>query len=648
MDDTKASPDLGQASPRAANSALASDESASLHPRRASRGVARSGDPSPSPLPNETGRGIGPAAGGASSVVRTDAATFEVVKNSLYAVAEEMKVVLAKTAYSPILKVAGDYSCGVFDARGDMVAQGPDLPVHLGSMPDAVRAVTAAWGEDIGPGDVFIHNDPYFGGSHLPDVNVVTPAFAGNDGGETLLGFCCVRAHWPDVGSATPGSYGAVTEIYGEGLRLPPVRIQRAGVVNRDVEDIIFANVRTPAERRGDLRAQIAANRRACDRLAALAAKYGTEDLARIMQEVMRYSETMMRGLLRALPDGEGSFEDFCDGDGILVPGASRDETFGIRLRVRKRGDRVSVDFTGSDPQVPGPMNAPLSVTASGVFTAIKMAVDARGVVPPNSGAWRAVELAAPEGTVVNATYPAPVVYANHEIAHRVCDMVFGALASFMPDRVMACSQGTSAVLTLGGVDYRTGERYVSYETVKGGFGARPDRDGINTIASGIANTMNTPAEVIEMSFPVRVESYALRPDSGGAGRFRGGLGARRTWRILERDTRATVCCERTKSAPFGIAGGAAGAPARISVIEPDGTERVLNSKGSFDAPAGSLVVFDVPGSGGYGPPAERDPVRLREDLRDGYVTPGGARRDYGVEVPGAGAPGTGARDETA
>ena len=189
-------------------------------------------------------------------------------------------------------------------------------------------------------------------------------------------------------------------------------------------------------------------------------------------------------------------------------------------------------------------------------------------------------------------------------------------------------------MLTLGGVDYRTGERYVSYETVKGGFGARPDRDGINAIASGISNTMNTPVEIIEMSFPVRVEEYVLRPDSGGAGRYRGGLGARRTWRILDRDTRATVCCERTKSAPFGIAGGAAGAPARISVVEPHGAERVLNSKGSFDAPAGSLVVFDVPGSGGYGPPGERDPESLREDLRDGYVTPEGAERDYGVEVP--------------
>ncbi|MCY3980236.1 MAG: hydantoinase B/oxoprolinase family protein [Alphaproteobacteria bacterium] len=559
-----------------------------------------------------------------AAATKTDAATFEVVKNSLYAVAAEMKVVLAKTAYSPILKAAGDYSCGVFDDRGEMVAQGPDLPIHLGSMPDAVRAVVRAW-EEIEPGDVFVHNDPYFGGSHLPDVNVVSPAFV--DG--ALLGFCCVRAHWPDIGSATPGSYGAVTDIYGEGLRLPPVRIHRGGVVNRDVEDMIFANVRTPDERRGDLRAQIAANRRASERLAALAGKYGAGTLRRIMQEVMDYSEAMMRTLLRDIPDGEGAFEDFCDGDGIA--GSHQDETFDIRLRIIKQGDGVRVDFEGSDPQVAGPMNAPLSVTASGVFAALKMVIDSAGVVPPNSGAWRPVKVLAPEGSVVNAQYPAPVVYANHEMSHRICDMVFGALAVLVPDRVMACSQGTSAVLTLGGTDYRTGERYVSYETIKGGFGARPDRDGISAVASGISNTMNTPVELIEMSFPVRVESYELRPDSGGAGRWRGGLGTRRTWRILERDAHAAVCCERTKSPPFGIEGGAAGAPARISVVDPDGTERLLNSKGSFEAPAGALVVFDVPGSGGYGPPAERDPARLREDLADGYVTPEGARRDYGA-----------------
>lgn len=559
-------------------------------------------------------------------VLSTDPATFEVVKNALLSAAEEMKIVLAKTAYSPLLKVAGDYSCGIFDDRGQMVAQGPDLPIHLGSMPDAVKAVIAAHTR-FQPGDVFIHNDPYFGGSHLPDINVIAPAFHER----TLLGFTCVRAHWPDVGSATPGSYGAVTEIYGEGLRLPPVRLCFDGEMNPDVEAIIFANVRTPEERRGDLRAQIAANRRAEQRLQALARKYGAEALLAIMQEVLDYSETMMRKALAALPDGESSFEDFCDGDGVVEAGDTEDRPFTIRMRVEKKGDTLKVDFTDTDPQVPGPMNAPLSVSKSGVLCAVKMIADPHSLIPPNSGCWRAIEVTAPEGSVVNATLPSPVVYANHEMSHRTAEMVFGAMASFAPDNVMACSQGTSAVLTLGGVDYRTGERYVSYETIKGGFGARPNKDGINCVASTISNTMNTPIEVLEMSFPVRVERYEVLPDSGGAGRFRGGCGSRRVWRVLGNETRAAVCCERTKSPPFGVLGGKAGAPARISLVDPDGRETVLNSKGGFTAGPGSLIVFDVPGSGGYGLPSERDRKAIEADLRDGYVTPEAARRDYGL-----------------
>lgn len=555
-----------------------------------------------------------------------DAATFEVVKNALYGAAEEMKVVLAKTAYSPLLKVAGDYSCGLFDVHGEMVAQGPDLPIHLGSMPLAVKAVIEAWKTFV-PGDVFIHNDPYFGGSHLPDVNVVTPAFHAG----TLLGFACVRAHWPDIGSATPGSYGATTEIYGEGLRLPPVRLAAAGVPNRDVEDIIFTNVRTPAERRGDMRAQIAANHRGVTRLAELAARHGIERLLHIMREVMDYSERMMRAMLRDLPDGTAEFEDVCDGDGVLEPGETDDRPFTVRMRVTKHGDELCVDFAGTDPQVPGPMNAPLAVTASGIYTALKMIADPRDQIPPNSGCWRPVRIAAEPGTVVNAVLPAPVVYANHEMSHRVCDMLFGALATLVPDRVMTCSQGTSAVLTLGGVDYRTGARYVSYETLKGGFGARPTKDGINAISSGIANTMNTPIEVLEASFPVRVERYAIVPDSGGAGRYRGGCGTERVWRVLERPSQASVCCERTRSAPFGLAGGLAGAPARVTLVSPDGSERPLVSKGPFAAPAGSSIVLRAPGSGGYGPPAERDPERLRDDVVNGYVSADAAVRDYGV-----------------
>ena len=442
----------------------------------------------------------------------SDPATFEIVKNSFYKIAEEMRVVLAKTAYSPLLKSAGDYSCGVFDARGEMVAQGPDLPIHLGSMPDAVRAVVAAFAADVHDGDVFLHNDPYFGGSHLPDVNVVRPAF--HEG--RLLGYACLRAHWPDVGSATPGSYGAVTEIFGEGLRLPPLRLFNRGALNVDLEKIILANVRTPDERKGDLGAQLAATLRATVRLKALAERYGSGAVIGYMTQVMDYSDRLMRAALTDLPDGEGAFEDFCDGDGIADDDKGRDAQFRIRLSVKKTGDRLIVDFAGTDPQVKGPMNAPLSVTASGVFCGLKTAVDPNNLIPPNSGCWRSIEIRARKGSVVNAEFPAPVVYANHEMSHRVADMVMGALASFLPRQVMACSQGTSAILTLGGVDPRSGRHYVSYETVKGGYGARPNKDGINCIASGISNTMNTPVEIMETAFPVRIERYEVNPDSGG------------------------------------------------------------------------------------------------------------------------------------
>ena len=557
----------------------------------------------------------------------SDPATFVVIKNSLYAAAEEMKVVLAKTAYSPILKVAGDYSCGIFDISGQMVAQGPDLPIHLGSMPDAVKAVVSAF-ETFEEGDVFIHNDPYFGGSHLPDVNVVSPAFY-ND---KLIGFACIRAHWPDVGSASPGSYGAVTEIYGEGLRLPPVKLYSKGLLNKDVDAIIFANVRTPDERRGDLGAQIAANRRATERLGALADKYGVDILVATMAEVLNYSEKMMRTLLARLPDGKSTFEDFCDGDGVIEEGDAEDQTFQIKMTVEKTGEHISVDFSGTDDAVSGPMNAPLSVTASGVFCALKTIIDPDGLIPPNSGCWRTITVSAPKGCVLNAEFPSPVVYANHEISHRVCDMTFGAVAEFWPDNTMACSQGTSAVVTFGGEDPRNKQRYVSYETIKGGFGARPNKDGINAIASGISNTMNTPIEILEMSFPVRVDEYVLVTDSGGAGRFRGGLGASRTWTVLDHKARASACLERTKSAPFGLSGGKPGLAAKIWTEAPNGDKGIAPGKGGFDVPNGGQIHLRVPGSGGFGDPSERDINAIKEDVLDGYISEEAAETHYGVK----------------
>ena len=562
---------------------------------------------------------------------KSDPATFEIVKNSLYKIAEEMRVVLAKTAYSPLLKSAGDYSCGVFDARGEMVAQGPDLPIHLGSMPDAVRAVVARFATDVHDGDVFVHNDPYFGGSHLPDVNVVRPAF--QDG--NLLGYTCLRAHWPDIGSATPGSYGAVTQIFGEGLRIPPLRLISRGILNVDLENLVFANVRTPDERKGDLGAQLAATLRATERLNALAQRYGNVEVIGYMAQVMDYSERLMRAALMDLPDGEGSFEDFCDGDGIADDASGTDARFRIKLSVKKTADRLIVDFAGTDPQVKGPMNAPLSVTASGVYCGLKTAVDPNNLIPPNSGCWRTIEIRAPKGSVVNAEFPAPVVYANHEMSHRVADMLMGALVNFLPEQVMACSQGTSAILTLGGVDPRNGRHYVSYETIKGGFGARPNKDGINCIASGISNTMNTPVEVLEMAFPVRVERYEVNPDSGGAGRYRGGCGARRVWRMLEgADATGALCMERMTSPPFGLRGGSAGAAAVVTLTTPDGITRSLPSKGAFAAPAGSMIDMLTPGSGGFGWATERNSSSIGRDLLDGYVSASAATRDYGITEP--------------
>ncbi|MEF2074057.1 hydantoinase B/oxoprolinase family protein [Consotaella aegiceratis] len=562
-----------------------------------------------------------------SADLGVDAARFEIVKNALLAAAEEMKIVLAKTAYSPLLKSAGDYSCGIFDAKGNMVAQGPDLPVHLGSMPDAVRSVVAAFPQPAA-GDVYIHNDPYHGGSHLPDVNVVMPAFFG----DTLLGYGCVRAHWPDIGSATPGSYGAVNEIYGEGLRMPPVRIYANGEPDPNVEALIFANVRAPSERVGDLRAQVAANRRAVTRMQGLADKYGADQLLAIMDRILDYSETMMRAALRNIADGTSILEDTIDGDGILEPGEIEDAQFRVKVSITKTGDHIVIDFDGSDGRVSGPMNSPLTVTRSGVYAALKMILDPNSLIPPNSGAWRPVEVLAPKGCVVNAQEPAAVTYANHEMSVRIGDMIFAAMFKLAPGNVPAGSHGTGGVVVFGGSDYRTDETFISYEVTKGGFGARPTMDGMNAVSTPIGNMMNTPVEILEMSFPLRVEEYALVPDSGGAGKWRGGLGVKRLWRVLKRDVHCATCADRTMTPPFGLDGGQPGATGKIQLELPDGTMQPVRGKGAFIAPAESILHFYVAGAGGYGAAGERDRALIRRDIEAGYVTPAAAARDYGED----------------
>ena len=303
----------------------------------------------------------------------------------------------------------------------------------------------------------------------------------------------------------------------------------------------------------------------------------------------------------------------------------------------RSRGTLIARESSPSLLAIAALVTLPdaLSVSASGVYCGLKTAIDPNNLIPPNSGCWRAIEIKAPEGSVVNAAFPAPVVYANHEISHRVADMVMGALASFLPRQVMACSQGTSAILTLGGIDPRNGRQYVSYETIKGGYGARPNKDGINCIASGISNTMNTPVEIMETSFPVRIERYAINPDSGGAGRYRGGCGAIRVWRLLDgADAIGALCMERMTSPPFGLLGGTAGAAAAVKLTTADGAARLLPGKGAFSAPAGSIIEMTTPGSGGFGPPAARDRAAIGRDLLDGYVSTASAQHDYGIADP--------------
>ena len=507
-----------------------------------------------------------------------------------------------------------------------MVAQGPDLPIHLGSMPLAVKAVIRAF-PSFEAGDVFIHNDPYFGGSHLPDVNVVMPAFHE----ETLLGFACVRAHWPDIGSNTPGSYGTATEIYGEGLRLPPVRLARAGITNTDVEAIIFLNVRTPEERRGDLRAQIAANLRGVTRLQELAGKHGVGRLLKIMQEVMDYSERMMRAMLAALPDGTASFEELCDGDGVIEEGETEDRPFKIRMTVTKRADTLSVDFAGTDRQVAGPMNAPLNVTASGIYCAIKMVADPTDLVPPNSGCWRPVELTAEPGTVVHAQSPAPVVFANHEISHRVADMLFGALAQLCP--------GARHGLLPGHLRHpHRGRRGLSQR--------RPlrllrDHQGRVRRPAHQGRRQRHVQRHLQYHEHAHRDPRDVLPRARGA--LRGDPGLGRGGEVPRRLRRRARVAHPGESRPDQRVHGAQRGPAlragrrrprRGLPRHPDPARRpraAAQYQGHLHRAARGTDRDARPGSGGYGPPSERDPARAREDRENGYV---GARADCSAGAP--------------
>ncbi len=530
-----------------------------------------------------------------------DAIRLEVLRNAISAIADEMNANLIRTAYSPNIKERRDCSSAVFDAHGQMIAQAESIPVHLGAMPYSVEAAINHV-VTFSPGDVVVLNDPYSGGAHLPDLTFVAPVFIE----DRLIAFVANRAHHADVGGKEPGSMaGDTVEIYQEGLRIPPILLWRAGVLSDDLLQMILANVRTPEERWGDLRAQKAGCVIGIDRMRELCERVGESVLIDAFAAVLDYSDRRMRYQISQLPQGEAFFEDVLDNDGIS------EGQIPICVRVLIENDKISVDFTGTAEQVRGPVNAVFAVTASATYYAIRAFADPD--IPPNSGCYRAIEITAPEGSLVNACLPAPVVGGNLETSQRIVDVVLGALGTLAPERSMAACQGSMNNLAIGGIDPRNGKPFTLYETMAGGFGGRPTKDGIDGIHSHMTNTLNTPVEALETSYPLRVERYELRPGTGGDGQYRGGLGLRRDMTCLASSARVSFLTDRRVVQPYGVEGGEPGACGK-NVILRKGEEIVLPSKGTATLHDGDTISIQTPGGGGYGPWEARDPAAIERD----------------------------------
>ena len=512
------------------------------------------------------------------------------VFHALFAsVAEEMGVTLGRTAHSPNIKERRDYSCAVFDARGKLVAQAAHIPVHLGAMPVAVEAVLAL--APFAPGDVLMLNDPYLGGPHLPDITLVSPVFAGS----ALAGFAVSRAHHADVGGMSPGSMPLATELYQEGVIIPPLHLLRRGRRNEEVLSLLLRNVRTPEERLGDLDAQIAAQRTGEKRLLALVERYGRREVARQMAALQDYAERLTRAAISAIPNGTYEFEDALDGDGIT------DEPVPIRLRLEVRRDRLHFDFTGSAPERPSSVNAVAAVTRSAVYYVVRCLLEEDA--PTNDGCLRPISFTLPEGSVVNARPPRAVSAGNVETSQRIVDAVLGALASAsggLVERIPAASAGTMNNVTVGGFDAERGRPFAYYETLAGGAGAGPAAGGLSAVHTHMTNTMNTPVEALELTYPFRVREYSIRRGSGGGGRHGGGEGLAREYEFLT-PVQVTIIGERRTRGAWGLRGGAPGAPGRDYFIYGDGGRRRLASKGQFEAPAGARLRIETPGGGGWG-----------------------------------------------
>jgi N-methylhydantoinase B len=538
-------------------------------------------------------------------------ATLEVMRHALDGVAEEMGAALRHTAHSPNIKERIDCSAAVFDAQGVMAAQAEHIPVHLGSMPASVAAAIEAVGQGDGsggdglaPGTQVVLNDPYAGGNHLPDVTVVTAVGtpASKAAPSRLLGYVANRAHHADVGGAAPGSMPAdASDIAAEGLRVPPTVLADADRPREELLALIAANSRTPAERLGDLRAQLAANHVGARRLAELDARQADaqpagERLNAAMREVCAYSDRRVRAAVAALPDGSWEASDVLEvGDGIT-----------LRARLTVAGDALEVDLTGSDPQVSVGVNAVRAVTVSAVWFVVRQLTDPHA--PPNAGCYRAVTVRTRPGTVVAAQWPAPVAAGNVETSQRIVDVVQACFAQAAPQQAPAASQGTMNNLLIGSAgghalpDAGPTQAFSYYETTAGGEGATPTRDGMSGLHTGMTNTRNTPAEALELAYPLRVRRAELRPRSGGDGAHRGGDGVVREIELLA-DAAVTLQTERRTHQPWGLAGGRPGAAGRNTRVRPDGSEEALAAKGTWTLAAGERVRLETPGGGGWGEP---------------------------------------------
>ncbi|HEV7746121.1 MAG TPA: hydantoinase B/oxoprolinase family protein [Pyrinomonadaceae bacterium] len=545
-----------------------------------------------------------------------DPTTLEIYRALYTSVAEEMGIALRRTAFSPNIKERRDYSCAVFDAGGRVIAQGDHMPVHLGSMPMAVASALRE--VDLQTGDVVALNDPFVGGTHLPDVTLVMGVWAEKGGsgekGKRGMGipdtfgslpftlspfpssplplfYVANRAHHADIGGATPGSMGLATDIYGEGVTIPPIRLVRNGELDGDLMRLILANVRSHDERRGDFQAQIGSLKTGATRLLEIIERRGGREASDYATHLIEYSARLMRHAIGAIPNGSYEAEDALDDDGIT------DNEVAIRVRITIKGEKAMVDFTGSAPQVAGPINAVEAITVSAVSYVFRCLL--AGDVPASAGLMSPIQVIAPARTVVNAVHPASVAGGNVETSQRIVDVLFRALAKALPERIPAASQGTMNNLTIGGIDPRTAREFSYYETLAGGMGARPLQDGIDAVHTHMTNSLNTPAEALEYAYPLRVHEYRIRKGSGGKGRHKGGDGVVREIETLA-PARMSLLADRRKRKPYGLSGGEPGKSGNAVIVR-DGRARKIGSKGSWELKAGDRVRIETPGGGGHG-----------------------------------------------